>query len=222
MSARINTHSELVFNVLRYATRMLQQGDESALLLMGFEAEDVRAVEGLTVKHLQRMSELGASFMDFRIDHGALRKVVLRLKDERSIEELKDELLLAGAPQALMHHYWGMTSRDCSARRRVLGVVTSIGRPRRLPEEALEQLWHLWAALDSIDDERERYLELARRSGHSLAAIWPVVEGWKALREKQATVQSRRSLEVGGSRRLSASFGAHRPESTAQRAVSPS
>ena len=93
MSARINTHSELIFNVLRYATRMLQQGDESALLLMGFEPEDVRAVEALTVKHLQRLSELGAGFMDFRIDRDSLHRVVDRLRDERGIEELTDELL---------------------------------------------------------------------------------------------------------------------------------
>lgn len=206
MSTRINHHSELIFNVLRYATRTLQQGDESALLVMGFEPEDVRAMEDLTVKHLQRLSELGANFMDFRIDHDSLRKVVERLKNERDIESLKDELMRVGAPQALMHHYWGMTSRDCAARRRVLGVVTPVGRPLRLSDDELEQLWHTWVSLDSIDDERGRYLELARHSGHSLTVIWPVVQGWKALRAAPLpSTRPSRSPETGGVRRAGAS-----------------
>ena len=205
MSARINHHSELIFNVLRYATRTLQQGDESALLVMGFEPEDVRAMEDLTVKHLQRLSELGANFMDFRIDHDSLRKVVKRLKDERDIENLKDELMRAGAPQAFMHHYWGMTSRDCSARRRVLGIVTPVGRPLRLSDEELEQLWDTWVSLDTIDDERRQYLELAQRSGHSLTVIWPVVQGWKALQGASSPVtRLSRSAESGRVRRVGA------------------
>ena len=223
MSAHINTHSELIFNVLRYATRTLQQGDESALLLMGFEPEDVRAMEDLTVKHLQRLSELGAHFMDFRIDHDSLQKVVERLKDERGIDNLKDALLRAGAPLDLMHHYWGMTSRDCSARRRVLGVVTPVGRPLRLSDEALEQLWHTWVGLDAIEDERERHLELARRSGHSLTVIWPVVLGWQALRENSSLpTRSNRSLEANSPRRLGARVLAPGERSAGSLALSPS
>ena len=41
---RINSHSELVFNVLSYATRTLEAGDESLLLIMGFLPEEIRAI----------------------------------------------------------------------------------------------------------------------------------------------------------------------------------
>lgn len=199
MSGRINSHSELVFNVLRYATHMLEKGDESALLLMGFEPGEVRAMEALTVKHLQRLGELGTHFMDFRVDHDCFRKLVERLTGERRIENLQDALLHAGAPLAMMHHYWGMTAHDCASRRRVLGIETPIGRPQRLSDDELEQLWYVWNELDDIDDERERYLKLAERSGHGLSAIWPVVESWKAS-PGRPTAEERR----GGAERLSA------------------
>lgn len=193
MSGRINGHSEFVFNVLRYATSMLEKGDESALLLMGFEAEEVRAMESLTVKHLQRLGELGTHFMDFRVDHDCLKKLVDRLTGERGIEDLQDALLVAGAPLAMMHRYWGMTAHDCASRRRVLSIGTPIGRPQRLSDPELEQLWHLWSELDEIEDERRRYLKLAERSGHPLAVIWPVVESWKTLRGQTKTESPRPS-----------------------------
>jgi hypothetical protein len=201
MSGRINSHSELVFNVLRYATSMLEKGDESALLLMGFEAEEVRALECLTVKHLQRLGELGTHFMDFRVDHDCFRKLVERLTGERRIEHLQDALLLAGAPLAMMHRYWGMTTQDCASRRRVLGIETPIGRPQRLSDAELEQLWHDWSDLDEVDDERERYLKLAERSGHALAAIWPVVEAWKTLPRPAKTEGMRSEAENRSSHR---------------------
>lgn len=191
MSRRINSHSELIFNVLRYVTSMLEQGDESALLLMGFDPAEVRAMEVLTVKHLQRLSELGTHFMDFRVDHDCFRKLVGRLTDERKIEELQDDLLRAGAPLAMMHQYWGMTAHDCATRRRVLDLETPIGRPQRLSDSENEQLWYLWANLQQIGDERERYLRLAEKSGFSLTVIWPVVEAWKELPGKPDEAESR-------------------------------
>lgn len=186
MSGRINSHSELIFNVLRYATSLLEAGDESALLLMGFDPVEVRAMETLTVKHLQRLSELATHFMDFRVDHDVFRRVLARLTAERKVEQLQDALLRAGAPLAMMHQYWGMTTHDCASRRRILGIETQIGRPQRLSDEELERLWHLWAELADVEDERERYLELAERSGQSLTLLWPVVEGWKALEANRA------------------------------------
>ena len=153
---------------------------------MGFDPREVRAMEALTVKHLQRLSELGANFMDFRIDHDCFNKLLDRLTDERQIEHLQDDLLGAGAPVAMMHHYWGMTAQDCASRRRVLGLETLIGRPQRLSDDELEQLWHLWAELDGVEDDRERYVRLAERSGHSLTIIWPVVEAGRRFPDNQA------------------------------------
>jgi len=179
MSGRPSEHGELVFDVLRYATRLLAEGDESALLDMGFTPEQIRALETLTLKSLQRIGQLSAHFMDFRVDPTCFARVMRRIEQERADEALKDELLLAGAPIRMMHHYWGMTSRDCAERRRVLGIEAPVGRPSQADESTLEILWHLWHELAAIADERRRYLELAKRSELPLSAIWIAVEEWK-------------------------------------------
>ncbi len=179
MSGRISEHGELVFDVMRYATRMLAAGDESGLLLMGFTPKQIRALEELTLKSLQRVGELGSHFLDFRIDAVCFERVLRRIEREREDEELKDELLRAGAPIRLMHHFWGMTSRDCAERRRVLGIEAPVGRPAQADDAALERLWHLWQETSALADERRRYLELARRSELPLSVIWLAVEDWK-------------------------------------------
>jgi len=179
MSHSATQHGELIFDVLRYATRLLADGDESGLLDMGFTSDQIREIEALTLKSLQRVGQLGAHFMDFRIDPACFARVMRRIEQEREDEALKDALLLAGAPIRMMHHYWGMTSRDCAERRRVLDVEAPIGRPPQADDAALEALWHLWQDTSGIADERQRYLELAKRSDLSLTAIWIAVEEWK-------------------------------------------
>jgi len=177
MTGRINEHGELIFDVLRYATRMLAEGDESGLMVLGFTPEQIRSMESLTLKSLQRVGELSSHFLDFRIDPACFDRVMRRIKQERDDDALKDELLQAGAPIRMMHHFWGMTSRDCAERRRVLGIDAPIGRPPQPDEATLERLWHLWKDAGT-GDERRRYLELARESGLPLSVIWIAVEEW--------------------------------------------
>ncbi len=181
MSARITEHGQLIFDVLRYATRMLADGDESALMLMGFTPDQIRSMEGLTLRSLQRVGELSAHFLDFRIDPACFERVMRRIEQEKENRALQDELLHAGAPIRMMHYFWGLTSRDCAERRRVLGVEAPIGRPTQADEQALERLWHLWQDTEDIADERRRYLDLAERSELPLSVIWTAVEEWKGL-----------------------------------------
>ena len=181
MTAYLNRYGELIVDVLRYATRLLNEGDESTLMVMGFTPEQIRSMEGLTLKSLQRVGQLGGHFLDFRIDPACFERVMRRIEQERADQALQDDLLQAGAPIRMMHHFWGMTSRDCSERRRVLGIDAPIGRPAQADEHALERLWHLWQETDDIADERKRYLELARRSDIPLSVIWTAVEEWKDL-----------------------------------------
>jgi len=199
MSGRPNQHSELVFDVLRYAARLLADGDESTLLEMGFTSEQIRSIEELTLKSLQRVGQLSAHFMDFRVDPVCFSRVMRRIEQERADEALKDDLLRAGAPIRMMHHFWGMTSRDCAERRRVLDVEAPIGRPGRADDDSLERLWHLWQELGSITDERQRYLELARQSELSLSVIWLAVEEWKGAdtieSDARPSMSSERSQE---------------------------
>ena len=179
MSGRAGAHGELVFDVLRYATRMLAQGDESTLRIMGFTPEQIQTIERLSLKSLQRIGELGAHFLDFRIDAACFDRVVRRIEQEKADETLKDALLRAGAPIRMMHHFWGMTSRDCAERRRVLNVEVPIGRPAQADEAALEHLWRLWQATEEVTDERQRFLQLAEATGLPLTVIWTAVEEWQ-------------------------------------------
>lgn len=183
---KINSHSELVFNVLSYATRMLEEGDESLLLLMGFLPEEVRAIERLSLRHLRRLSELGTHFMDFRVDHACLTRVIAKLERDTQLDDVRDELLRAGAPHAMMAHYFGLTTTDCAVRRRVLEIDTPPGRPPKASEEALEQLWKVWRETQDIGDECRRYLKMADETGLPLSVIWPVVEEWKCLAQPAA------------------------------------
>ena len=184
---RINSHSELVFNVLSYATRTLETGDESLLLMMGFRPDEIREIEKLSFKHVKHLSALGSHFMDFRIDHEAFARVIANLERDVAQDQLRDDLLKAGAPAAMMAHYWGMTGSDCAIRRRVLEAESPPGRPPKASDEQLERLWEIWRSISDVEHECERYLALARESGLSLSMIWPVIEEWKALAESTAS-----------------------------------
>lgn len=191
MSGRIDEHGELVFDVLRYATRMLVQGDESTLMAMGFSPDQIRSLETLTLKSLQRVGELSSHFLDFRIDPVCFSRVLRRIEQENEDEVLKDALLQAGAPIRMMHRFWGMTSHDCAERRRVLGIDPPIGRPGSADSAALERLWHLWQDTADMSDERRRYLEVARRSDLPLSVIWTAVEEWRDANAASGAQESR-------------------------------
>jgi len=218
---QINNHSELVFNVLRYATRALEEGDESLLLLMGFLPEEIRAIEKLSLKRLKNLSELGTHFMDFHIDHASLRRMIANLERDMGVDQLRDDLLRWGAPSAMMAHYWGMTTTDCAVRRRVLEINTPPGRPPKLSDATLEELWRLWHETKDIEHEGERYLRLAEETRSSLAMIWPVVEEWKMLAQPSAPVLSGGGASPGGRARRrergSGTRGDHQRRSASER-----
>ena len=218
---RINHHSELVFNVLSYATRTLEQGDESLLLLMGFLPEEIRAIERLSLKRLKSLSELGTHFMDFRIDHASLSRMIVTLERDMGLDQLRDELLRAGAPAAMMAHYWGMTTTDCAVRRRVLEIDTPPGRPPKPSDETLEVLWRAWRETEGIENECERYLKLAEETRLSLAMVWPVVEEWKTLARPSAPVlngnQSSSGRLARGRGQGSEPRGDHPPQPASER-----
>lgn len=180
MQTGLPSHSDLMVSFFHYAARLLAQGDRASLKMMGVEADDVRAMEQLTVTQLHRLGELSAHFIDFRVSRPCLRRVLKRLANEQAETALQDRLLRAGAALPLMNHYFGFNSADCTSRRQVLRVAAQAGRPRVLTDEEFDELVKAWRATEELTDERERLLALHERTGLSLEVIWPVVQEWQA------------------------------------------
>ncbi|OOG28871.1 hypothetical protein B1C78_00625 [Thioalkalivibrio denitrificans] len=168
--------SEVSFSILRYAVQKLHDGDMNAVLDLGFEVDELRAMEGLTLRDLQYLSRVTVPFLRVQVDHDVYRAMLTRVRDEAQTEAMQDTLILQGAPRQLMQTLYGMTPQQYSNRRRLLRLTgQNTGRPPRIPEELEHTIWRHWSALQDAEPAR-RYLETAQRSQTSVANVWQIVK----------------------------------------------
>ena len=173
----MSMHGDLSFHVLRYALERVHEGDLSAALDLGFTIEEIRSMEGLTLKALAHLSRLSARFLRIEVDHQTYQAMLNRVSEAIESESLQDALLRAGAPRVLMSELFGWSALQCAQRRRVLAIVGTPGRPPLASEEEEARVWRLWSQHRSMP-LAERYLKTAAAAEVTVATVYSLVRSW--------------------------------------------
>ncbi len=174
------THAELVFHTLRYAAETLAEGDIHAVLDLGFRLDQIARLAELTLRDLHYLSQVPTHFMDFAVDPACFDRVLDHLERNKHQAALQDELIRLRAPLAMMRAFFGMTSVEYAARRRLLGLTgTGIGRPCAPSEDDEACVWIAWQANGHLP-AAQRYRQVGQTTGVPLKTVWALVQSWEA------------------------------------------
>lgn len=195
--------ADLLMAVIHYATRCLAEGDLRALNDIGFRAQDLAALENMTLADIHALSFAKANALVIQIDREVLRWQVERVLRSRHRQRLENDLLQAEAPHDMMRHLFGWNLRKFMARRTQLGIKlkTGCGRPRRLSPQAEESLWNLWLHLahgerpgDLRTDDLWLLVARAWRDA-GLRDAWQAIQRWSQEKNSLASLARFRAAQ---------------------------
>jgi hypothetical protein len=150
----------------------------------GLSRNDLLELQELTLEELDRLGQLSSRFMTITFDRK--RFTTIKAQVRRQIE-LERTLLCAGAPFAMMRHFFGFTWQDFTARRKALGLQgDGIGRPSAPTDEIIDAVWQAWQKearqVPSTHFGPEHYLAIHQVTGFPLRLIWTLVQQWSRER----------------------------------------
>ncbi len=152
-----------------------------ALSAMEIRADVLRDFVHMTGEDIARLAMVRDPLFRIEFDHETWQRVkpgVLRQATER---DLRNALIVAGAPRAMIERWWPMRHTEFAMLRRMLGA-RSIGRTRAATEDEEHRLWEVWSEITAgrtLDAIRPRdYLELFKRTHIDLHVSWSVTNRW--------------------------------------------
>lgn len=172
-----NTATDLSFQVLRYAMEQVQNGDLNAAMDLGFTMDEIRDLEGLSMKEACRLGRLGGHFLRVQIDRKTYRALLQRVREDQASEAVQDDLLKQGAPRALMSELYGWSAVHYAQRRKLLELNKGCGRPLAATQEQEATAWSTWRAQSQLPLP-ERYLKTAQTAGIGIATLCQLLNGW--------------------------------------------
>lgn len=164
---------------------------------LGLDASQMQALLSLTLEDLHYLTSSQVSVMSFRIDYEMLARIQQQARLEQKRLESIDRALALGGSIELMQHYFGLSSAEVAARRRMAGITVRSGRGNVLSDEDSAQVWARWqkagvAAVDSPDG-LDAMMLTAEQLDISLTAVWHAVQGWQTAREPRGRTVRRRA-----------------------------
>lgn len=123
------------------------------------------------------------------INHENLLRMLQQARTEQKRLQRIDRALALGGSIELMAFYFGLSSVDVAARRRIAGIDVRPGRGVTLSDEESAELWRLWQKAGITDVESADGLDVmmlaAEQMNIPLTAIWHAVRGWCADRQTE-------------------------------------
>ncbi|MBQ4796941.1 DUF2857 family protein, partial [Pectobacterium versatile] len=90
------------------------------------------------------VSRASAQFMSITVRHDALKQILALSRKETQRQQQINRAIRLGGSIALLNHFFGLTSNEVCARRRLLGVTIPYGRTP-IPDEIVDaEIWLSW------------------------------------------------------------------------------
>lgn len=179
----MNPETGLNLAVVNFLLQCAATRSLDALSALEIRADALRDFIHMTGEDIARLAMVRDPLFRIEFDHETWQRVkpgVLRHATER---ELRNALIVAGAPRAMIERWWPMRHTEFAMLRRMLGA-TSIGRTRAATEAEELKLWEVWTEITagrSFDAIRPcDYLELYQSTKIDLHVSWSVTNRWAA------------------------------------------
>ncbi|QJT79316.1 DUF2857 domain-containing protein [Kosakonia sp. MUSA4] len=168
--------------VLTHVMQALKEGQIRYCESLGFSPQELFELTRLTVDDMLYLSNSAVQFITLSIDHNMLSRMLTRTEQERVFQQNLEEALSLGASIEFITHFFGLSTLEVCARRRLIGLFVRQGR-NNAPDEAVEALvWNEWQKtgvmkLDS-PDALKAMMTIARSHKLSLTVIWNLLRQW--------------------------------------------
>ncbi|MFP1778757.1 DUF2857 domain-containing protein [Lonsdalea quercina] len=171
----------LNYAVLTNALTALKEGNFRYCETLGFTFDELNALNQLSLDELFIVSRASAQFMSITVRHDVLQQILTLSHQEAQRQQQINRAVRLGGSIALLNHFFGLTSNEVCARRRLLGVTIPYGRTP-IPNEAIDaEIWLSWKKNRSENLDTPEALETmmlvteslsSREKGLSLTAVW--------------------------------------------------
>ncbi|EJN3747185.1 TPA: DUF2857 domain-containing protein, partial [Escherichia coli] len=156
---------------------------------LGLAREEMQMLQGLTIEEIHYLSNSEVSVIRLDINHENLLRMLQQARTEQKRLQRIDRALALGGSIELMAFYFGLSSVDVAARRRIAGIDVRPGRGVTLSDEESAELWRLWQKAGITDVESADGLDVmmlaAEQMNIPLTAIWHAVRGWCTDRQTE-------------------------------------
>ncbi|MDN8600280.1 DUF2857 domain-containing protein [Citrobacter sp. S2-9] len=173
--------SSLNYTVLTEALHALKEGDIRRCEALGFTYDELNAINQLSIDELFIVSRASAQFMDVTINHEVLRHLLAQSRQEIHLQQKINRAIGLGGSIELLSDFFGLTSGEISARRRLMGINIPQGRTQLPDEDTDAQIWLLWqknhpentVSLEALDVMMDITEKLASQDeAPSLTVVW--------------------------------------------------
>jgi hypothetical protein len=177
----LNPETLLNQSLVHYVLHCSVTKSVKTLGALGLEPEDLRDLLRLNGEDFARLATVKEPLFKIQFDQALWRRKRSEILLAASDRQLRNALIAAGAPRAMIERWWPTRHVDYAHLRRVWGTVGT-GRPRAATEDEDRLLWREWSAIAagrSFETLGARdYLELHKRTNVDLQVIWSVTNGW--------------------------------------------
>lgn len=166
---------------------------------LGLTDNEIRLLNSLTIEDLHYLSQSPVSIITCQIHRENLRLLLTRTKEVHRQNQMIERCLRLGASIDLLNQYFGMTSLEVSARRRLSGIRGNAGRSQRLSDVQQTELWYRWKEEGMPEPDDPDCLQImvscAEKMDVSLTTLWNTVQEWH--RDGVLNAADRRNGHVG-------------------------
>lgn len=134
----------LNYTILTDAIHALKDGNVRHCESLGFTYDELNAINRLSMDELFILSRASSQFIHVTINHEVLRQILAQTKQEIYLQQRINRAIELGGSIDLLNQFFGLSSNEISARRRLVGISISQGRSRIPDEKTDAQIWTMW------------------------------------------------------------------------------
>ncbi|AHK18411.1 MULTISPECIES: DUF2857 domain-containing protein [Yersinia pseudotuberculosis complex] len=168
--------------ILAHLLMDLKSGNIRRCESLGMTIEEVRQLSQLTIDDLHYLMQSSVSVLNLSINHTNFWIIVQQARIEQQRMQRIDRALELGGSIELMQTYFGLTTAEVSARRRLNDIDTRQGRTQALNEQEDADIWTQWrdSGLSAADSHEALDVMMLAAEQHdvSLTAVWSRVSNW--------------------------------------------
>ena len=152
-----------------------------ALSMIDLQPEVLRDFIEMTGEDIARLSMVKDPLFRIEINRDTWDRVKPSVLQVAADRQLRNDLIVAGAPRAMIKRWWPMRHKEFALLRRMLRTH-SVGRARAATEQEEHAVWHAWSEISAANNfSRVRpadYLELHQRTNIGLEVSWALTNRW--------------------------------------------
>lgn len=122
----------------------LKEGNIRYCEALGFTYDELNFLSRISIHELFVACRTGAQFINVTINHDVLRNILAQCRQDLRLQQHIDRAIQLGGSIDLLGAFFGLSSGEISARRRLLGIYIPQGRTQIPDEDTDAQIWRLW------------------------------------------------------------------------------